>query len=284
MTARSEDIVFLQEFRDWVDEYLFLGFAPSQNDWKAKGMVMAVSKVQKDPKYVDLRRRIVQAKSKAKKLFTECGIAAIRVDYPAPAVGGPIFESHLLDLIVENTGRKSIEKATFLDRIDEAIGVLQGMPEAVSPVEQCDAEGTPHKKVFIGHGQSVLWRELKDFIQDRLQLQWDEFNRESAAGVLTGERLLEMLNNASFAFLILTADDEHVDNTLHARENVIHEAGLFQGKLGFRRAIVLLEEGCTEFSNITGLGQIRFPKGNVSAAFEEVRSVLEREGVLPEVN
>src|SRR5438045_2725225 len=31
--------------------------------------------------------------------------------------------------------------------------------------------------VFIGHGRSPLWRELKDFIQDRLQLPWDEFNR-----------------------------------------------------------------------------------------------------------
>ena len=29
-----------------------------------------------------------------------------------------------------------------------------------------------------------------------------------------------------------------------ARMNVIHEVGLFQGRLGFERAIVLLEEGC----------------------------------------
>jgi hypothetical protein len=43
---------------------------------------------------------------------------------------------------------------------------------------------------------------------------------------------------------------------------------------------MLLEEGCSEFSNIHGLGQIRFPKGNIKAAFEEVRQVLEREGVL----
>jgi hypothetical protein len=31
--------------------------------------------------------------------------------------------------------------------------------------------------VFIGHGRSVVWRELKDFVQDRLKLPWDEFNR-----------------------------------------------------------------------------------------------------------
>lgn len=39
----------------------------------------------------------------------------------------------------------------------------------------------------------------------------------------------------------------------------------------------LLEEGCEEFSNVHGLGQIRFPRGNIAHAFEEVRRVLERE-------
>jgi len=63
-------------------------------------------------------------------------------------------------------------------------------------------------------------------------------------------------------------------------QNVVHAAGCFQGRLGFTRAIVLLEEGCAEFSNIQGLGQIRFPKGNIKAVFEEIRAVLEREGVI----
>jgi predicted nucleotide-binding protein len=62
--------------------------------------------------------------------------------------------------------------------------------------------------------------------------------------------------------------------------NVIHEVGLFQGRLGFTKAIVLLEEGCAEFSNIHGLGQLRFPRGNIRAIFEDIRQVLEREGLL----
>ena len=64
---------------------------------------------------------------------------------------------------------------------------------------------------------------------------------------------------------------------MHARMNVIHEVGLFQGRLGFERASIMLEDGCEEFSNVQGLGQIRFPKGNIKAAFEEVRAVIERE-------
>jgi predicted nucleotide-binding protein len=62
--------------------------------------------------------------------------------------------------------------------------------------------------------------------------------------------------------------------------NVIHEAGLFQGRLGFAKAIVLLEDGCEEFSNIAGLGYIHFSKGNISETFEKVREVLEREEVI----
>ncbi len=136
------------------------------------------------------------------------------------------------------------------------------------------------KKVFIGHGRSLVWREFKDFLQARLHLEWEEFNREPTAGIATTERLQQMLDASCIAFLVMTAEDQHADATLHARENVVHEVGLFQGRLGFRRAIVVLEQGCTEFSNIAGLSQLRFPKGNISACFEEVRRVLEREGIV----
>jgi predicted nucleotide-binding protein len=135
-------------------------------------------------------------------------------------------------------------------------------------------------KVFIGHGRSSDWKELSSFIGERLCLDWDEFNRESSAGLSIKERLESMLGQANFAFLVMTAEDEHADETIHARENVIHEIGLFQGRLGFNRAIILLEEGCQEFSNVHGIGQIRYPKGYISATYEEIRRVLEREGVL----
>lgn len=134
--------------------------------------------------------------------------------------------------------------------------------------------------VFIGHGRSPAWRELKDFVKDRVGLPYDEFNRVPVAGVTNIARLSEMLDAAAIAFLILTAEDERVDGTMQARMNVIHEVGLFQGRLGFGRALVVLEEGCSEFTNIQGLGQIRFPNGRISAAFEEIRQVLEREGLI----
>jgi hypothetical protein len=134
--------------------------------------------------------------------------------------------------------------------------------------------------VCIGHGRSKEWKDLKDFIHDRMRLPWDEFNRVPVAGVPNTVRLATMLDSAAIAFLVLTAEDETADGKMQARMNVVHEVGLFQGRLGFTRAIVMLEEGCEEFSNIEGLGQIRFPKNNIRAAFHDVQLVLEREGLV----
>jgi predicted nucleotide-binding protein len=138
-------------------------------------------------------------------------------------------------------------------------------------------------KVFIGHGAAPAWKDLCSFLGDRLRLQCVEFNTESQAGNTTCARLREILDDAGFAFLVMTGEDSHSDGTVHARENVIHEAGLFQGRLGFNRAIVLLEDGCARFSNIHGLTYIGFPKGSVLSASEEIRRVLEREGLLSAV-
>jgi predicted nucleotide-binding protein len=132
---------------------------------------------------------------------------------------------------------------------------------------------TPY--VFIGHGRAPDWRELREFIVDRLGLAVLEFNSDPTAGVATKERLEELLNRASFAFIVATAEDHSTDGTIHARENVVHEIGLFQGRLGFRRAIVLLEGGCTEFSNIAGVGQLRFERNSIASTFENVRNLLE---------
>lgn len=137
-------------------------------------------------------------------------------------------------------------------------------------------------KVFIGHGgHSNEYLKLGVWLTKR-GLEWEVFTTEPTAGLSTKERLLQMLDNAQMAFLVMTPEDEAANGAMTARANVIHEVGLFQGRLGWTKAIVLLEKGCEEFSNIQGLGQIRYPKGNLDAALEEIREVLVREGVLPE--
>lgn len=184
---------------------------------------------------------------------------------PHQYVAAHTMEIRALEIGVETIRNIARESAQHLRRLQ--------------PEEKMKS-GKVSRTVFIGHGQSPVWRELKDFLHDRLRFSVDEFNRVATAGVPTATRLAEMLASADFAFMVMTAEDEQPDGTVRARENVVHEAGLFQGKLGFHKAIIVLEKGCVEFSNIHGLGQIRFPKGQISACFEEIRAVLEREGVI----
>ena len=180
------------------------------------------------------------------------------------------------------------EQECFAAGIAQTEGMLKGLIARLEEKKLTVAQSEPAvvaqqrrgSRIFVGHGRSEQWRVLAGFLTDRLGLQYEEFNREPAAGYSTKERLEQMLDSSGFAFLIMTAEDEHADGALHARENVVHEVGLFQGRHGFLRAIVLLEEGCAEFSNIHGLVQIRFPLGDLLARSEEIRRVLEREGFL----
>ena len=141
-------------------------------------------------------------------------------------------------------------------------------------------EGGYGTRVFIGHGRSDCWQDLREFISGCLNLPCDEFDRVPTAGMTIPERLEQMLQEACIALLVMTGEDEQPDGELRARMNVIHEVGLFQGRLGLKKAIILLEDGCEKFSNIHGVLEIRFPKGEIHAAFEKIREVMEREGVL----
>jgi hypothetical protein len=132
-------------------------------------------------------------------------------------------------------------------------------------------------KVFIGHGRNNQWKELKDHLQDLHKFKVVAYEIGPRAGLSIKEVLQRMLDEASIAFLILTGEDMHNDGELHARENVIHELGLFQGRLGFTRAIILLEENVKEFSNIHGLNQIRFAAGKIRESFGDIIATIDRE-------
>lgn len=132
-------------------------------------------------------------------------------------------------------------------------------------------------KVFIGHGQDPQWRDLKDHLHEKHGYEIEAYEIGSRAGHTIRDILEEMMEESTFALLVMTGEDETKDGKLLARQNVVHEAGLFQGRLGFSRAIILLEEGTDEFSNIHGIQQIRFSKSKIKESFGDVLAVLKRE-------
>jgi hypothetical protein len=76
---------------------------------------------------------------------------------------------------------------------DQAIRSIEQVLQHVRAVTIRRPRSTP-TKVFIGHGHSRVWLELERFLVEELGLQVEEFNKESAAGVATTERIEEMLN------------------------------------------------------------------------------------------
>ncbi len=143
--------------------------------------------------------------------------------------------------------------------------------EETSAVKQC---------VFIAHGRSPLWARLQLYLQDELGLRVVNFESESRAGEPAVSILTKMLGEADFAILVLTAEDETATGSMRARQNVIHEVGLFQSKLGFNKAIFLKQEGVEDFTNVAGLQYIPFSDNKIEQTFYELRRTLEREGLI----
>jgi hypothetical protein len=112
--------------------------------------------------------------------------------------------------------------------------------------------------VFIGHGRSKLWARLQVFLQSDLGLKTVTYESESRTSQNIGDILQQMMREATFGVLVMTAEDETQSGAKRARQNVIHEIGLFQGKLGFSRVVLLLQNGVEEFSNVAGLRYIGF--------------------------
>ncbi len=159
--------------------------------------------------------------------------------------------------------------------IESIFSVFDKNSERCRVPEEEETESPP--KVFIGHGRNQQWRDLKDHLHEKHGYAIVAYEIGSRAGHAVRDILEEMLDESSFALLVMTGEDRTRIGRFRARQNVVHEAGLFQGHLGFSRAIILREKGTEEFSNLAGLQEIRFPKGRIAETFGEVLAVLKRE-------
>jgi hypothetical protein len=262
---------------------------PTDGEWMSAYEARQFLNLHADPAEAICRRAhagLIKARAKVFISFEE-----EQTDFDVPrefwwAEGGPALEQNWVSGDFETWVKKTDRvRGGRREGREQAFGVtfrrqdiehLKPATAASPTAVPSRARQTGPRTVFIGHGgHSSEWLKLEKFLRDRLHLSPIEFNSTPTAGVATTERLMEMLDQAEFAFLILTGEDERPDGKFNPRLNVVHEAGLFQGKLGFKRAIILLEEGCDNFSNVHGLNDIRFPKGNIDAAFEKVREVLD---------
>jgi hypothetical protein len=174
---------------------------------------------------------------------------------------------------------KLINTLTTLDEESfKSLFPSEQQPQSETVEDQSESIISPC--VFIGHGRSVLWARLKMFLEDELNLATVTYESESRVGESIVPILERMLGQANFAVLVLSAEDETADGSKRARQNAVHEAGLFQGRLGFKRAVLLIQDGLDGFTNVEGLQHIKFGDNNIEQAFYELQRVLKREGML----
>lgn len=170
-------------------------------------------------------------------------------------------------------------EASNRSKIEAVFEIFERQVEASRMPEEAPPPSPPRElpKIFIGHGNDKLWRDLKDHLHEQHHYDVIAYEVGARAGHEIRDILEDMLKDSSFAILVMTGEDRTKDDNLHPRLNVVHELGLFQGRLGFSRSIALLEDGTQEFSNINGVHQIRFSKGNIKETFGDVLATLKRE-------
>ncbi|PKM24415.1 MAG: hypothetical protein CVV09_15950 [Gammaproteobacteria bacterium HGW-Gammaproteobacteria-13] len=174
----------------------------------------------------------------------------------------------------EDYARVQVE-CDIRSNIESIFEIFETSAEACKvPEEEHKAQGPT---IFIGHGRSPQWRDLKDHLQEKHGYKVEAYETGARAGHTIRDILEDMIAKSSFAVLVLTSEDEQPNGQYRARQNVIHEAGLFQGKLGFPRAVMLLEDGIEEFSNVAGVQYIRFTKNNIKETYGDVLATIRRE-------
>lgn len=170
----------------------------------------------------------------------------------------------------------SVSIQSRLEIITQGFNVFESHAKKSKLPEPPSRECNSKPVVFIGHGRSDDWKIIKDDLRDKHNINVESFESGARAGHAIRDILEEMSNSSNFAILVLTAEDEQKDGGYRARQNVIHEAGLFQGKLGFNRAIIILQQGVEMPSNLEGIQQLRYEK-KINEIIGDILATISRE-------
>lgn len=186
---------------------------------------------------------------------------------------------HILDYTHSGQGQSTVRvRGKAKAELQRLINVFNdAVADSRLPATPEPEYSPPPPVVFLGHGHSGDWRKVKDHLQDKQGYTVEAYEVGARAGHTIRDVLDSMLSISSIAFLVMTAEDQQADGGLRARQNVVHEAGLFQGRLGFARAIAVVEEGVEVFSNLAGVDQIRYPAGHIEVSFGEILATIRRE-------
>lgn len=206
MSARKDDIEFLENFRNKVDEYLFLGYAPPNHpgahEYDAKALLM-IDKAMNDRNFRNLRRSVNGMLPRAKRLLAECKATPTLVQSPPPIVGGPVLSFNGLDLLMENSSEFRLKKSVILDAIDRAAGTLKEMPRNIAQ-EKEKKTGPDQPYLFISHSSkdATIVSAVKQALED-LPLK-PRFVEDKPSGLAPSKAIAQAVMDAEALFVFFT--------------------------------------------------------------------------------
>ncbi len=149
-------------------------------------------------------------------------------------------------------------------QVERVFAVFEGGREAGA-----EPYTRPRPHIFLGHGKSDAWQELQHYLKGEHGFDVFVYEIGGRSNYTIREFLCNVRSDAAFAVLVQTAEDD-----ARTRDSAIHELGLFQGRLGFGRAMLLTE---VAFPELAGVRKIASARGGMRETFGEVLAVLRRE-------
>lgn len=140
----------------------------------------------------------------------------------------------------------------LLNLLDEAIDFL----DMSADDEEAAEDSVVKNKVFIVHGHDeALKYQLSDWLR-KIGVEPIILHEQANGGTSSILDKLERYSDVDCAIALFTADDVGSEKGKElqprARQNVVFEAGMFLGKLGKKRVIVLYEEGIESPGDLGG--------------------------------
>ncbi|MGF6821188.1 putative nucleotide-binding protein [Microbacterium sp. ZKA21] len=191
--------------------------------------------------------------------------AFLRVEISIDPFQARVVIDNAYGLFISRADRTGFEITRIADIVKKLI------PERAVPLHI--APQLQPFRVFIGHGGDRKWEAVREFIREA-GYAVEAFETSPRAGQMTLAVVERMISDATVAVIVMTGADALADGRKMARQNVVHELGFAQGRLGVDNTIVLLEDGTEEFTNIAGLTQIRFNNGEIHTTKDHVLAAL----------
>jgi hypothetical protein len=105
------------------------------------------------------------------------------------------------------------------DHYQAIISAAQGLP--APPV-------SGSRKIFLGHGHDAIWSRVDMYLSKELHLNVEAWESNPRTGLHAIDVLKRLLSSCSFAVIVAVGEDLTEAGSSRARQNVLHEIGLFQ--------------------------------------------------------